>query len=82
MGKLEEKSDGNYILEVKVGNIKLTKAFKNAEKPLNKKHLKMMMWMQLLQYHQIQILFSGNNYFFLAAATKALNIGCPLNGLL
>lgn len=34
MGKLEEKSDGNYILEVKVGNIKLTKAFKDAEKPL------------------------------------------------
>lgn len=35
MGKLEEKSDGNYILEVKVGNIKLTKAFKDAEKPLD-----------------------------------------------
>lgn len=34
MGKLEEKSDGNYVLEVKVGNIKLTKAFKDAEKPL------------------------------------------------
>ena len=35
MGKLEEKSDGNYVLEVKVGNIKLTKAFKDAEKPLD-----------------------------------------------
>lgn len=35
MGKLEEKSDGNYILEVKVGNIKLTKAFKDAENPLD-----------------------------------------------
>lgn len=35
MGKLEEKSDGNYVLEVKVGSIKLTKAFKNAEKPLD-----------------------------------------------
>lgn len=35
MGKLEEKSDGNYILEVKVGSIKLTKAFKDAEKPLD-----------------------------------------------
>ena len=34
MGKLEEKSDGNYVLEVKVGNVKLTKAFKDAEKPL------------------------------------------------
>ena len=35
MGKLEEKSDGNYVLEVKIGNIKLTKAFKDAEKPLD-----------------------------------------------
>lgn len=34
MGKLEEKSDGNYILEVKVGCIKVTKAFKDAEKSL------------------------------------------------
>lgn len=35
MGKLEEKSDGNYVLEVKVGCIKVTKAFKDAEKPLD-----------------------------------------------
>ena len=35
MGKLEEKSDGNYVLEVKIGSIKLTKAFKDAEKPLD-----------------------------------------------
>lgn len=34
MGKLEEKSDGNYVLEVKVGCLSINKAFKDAEKPL------------------------------------------------
>ena len=35
MGKLEEKSDGNYVLEVKVGCLSINKAFKDAEKPLD-----------------------------------------------
>ena len=34
MGKLEEKSDGNYLLEVKIGNLRIKKAFKDADKPL------------------------------------------------
>ena len=34
MGKLEEKSDGNYLLEVKIGNLQIKKGFKDADKPL------------------------------------------------
>ena len=34
MGKLQSKSNGNYILEVKIGNVTLQKAFKNSDIPL------------------------------------------------
>lgn len=36
MGKLEEKSDGYYILEVKIGCIVIKKALMDADKPLEK----------------------------------------------
>ena len=35
MGKLQSKSNGNYILEVKIGNVTLQKAFKNSDIPLD-----------------------------------------------
>lgn len=35
MGKLEQKSDGYYILEVNVGNSIVKKAFMDADKPLD-----------------------------------------------
>lgn len=34
MGKLEEKSDGYYVLEVKIGNLKIEKTLMDADKPL------------------------------------------------
>ncbi len=34
MGKLEEKSDGYYILEAQVGCVTIKKAFMDADKPL------------------------------------------------
>lgn len=34
MGKLEEKSDGYYILEVTIGCMTLKKAFMDADKPI------------------------------------------------
>lgn len=34
MGKLEQKSDGNYILEVTIGCMTVKKAFKDADIPL------------------------------------------------
>lgn len=34
MGKLEEKSDGYYILEVEIGCVTVKKAFMDADKPL------------------------------------------------
>lgn len=34
MGMLQSKSNGNYILEVKIGNVTLQKAFKNSDIPL------------------------------------------------
>ena len=35
MGKLEEKSDGNYVLEVQIGHVSVKKAFIESEKPLD-----------------------------------------------
>ena len=34
MGKLEEKSDGYYILEAKVGCVEVKKALMDADRPL------------------------------------------------
>lgn len=34
MGKFEEKSDGYFILEAKIGNADIKKAFMIADKPL------------------------------------------------
>ncbi len=34
MGMLQSKSNGNYILEVRIGNVTLQKAFKNSDIPL------------------------------------------------
>lgn len=34
MGKLEEMSDGYYILEVNFGAVSIKKAFQDADKPL------------------------------------------------
>lgn len=34
MGMLQSKSDGNYLLEVRIGNVTLQKAFKNSDIPL------------------------------------------------
>lgn len=36
MGKLEEMSDGYYILDVTLGCITVKKAFMDADKPLDK----------------------------------------------
>ena len=35
MGKLEQRADGYYILETKIGCISITKAFQDADKPLD-----------------------------------------------
>lgn len=34
MGKLEQKSDGTYVLEVTIGSMTVKKAFKDADIPL------------------------------------------------
>lgn len=34
MGKLVEKSEGYYLLNVKIGSVEIEKAFMNADKPL------------------------------------------------
>lgn len=34
MGKLVEKSEGYYLLNVKVGSVEIEKAFMDADKPL------------------------------------------------
>lgn len=34
MGKLQEMSDGNYILEAKVGCMEIRKSFKDSDTPL------------------------------------------------
>lgn len=35
MGKLEEKSDGYYVLEVRIGCTAIKKAFAKSDKPLD-----------------------------------------------
>lgn len=35
MGKLEEKSDGFFVLDTNVGAIHITKVFQEVEKPLD-----------------------------------------------
>lgn len=35
MGKLEQRSDGYYILEAQIGCISIKKAFQDSDKPLN-----------------------------------------------
>ena len=36
MGKLEEMSDGNYILDIMVGAVHITKVLKESDIPLDK----------------------------------------------